>query len=105
MKKSYPGILVGRLGVSTAYNGQGVGTQLIDAIKQYCFKRFPDFVRYLFVDAYNEPTVFGFYRKNDFVEVFSTEEQEKESYRQPPSEPLLTRYMFYDMMQWRNKMM
>ena len=32
-----------------------------------------------------------------------SEEQEKQTYRQMFSEPLQTRYMFYDMMQWRNK--
>ena len=101
--KSYPGILIGRLGVATEFSGQGAGSQLIDFIKFFCLTNFPDFVRYLLVDAYNEPAVIGFYQKNDFALVFSTEEQEKETYRQMKSEPLQTRYMFYDMMQWRNK--
>jgi len=102
--KSYPGILIGRLGVATDFNGQGVGSQLIDIIKGFCLIRFPDFVRYLLVDAYNEPAVIGFYQKSDFALVFSTEEQEKETYRQKPDETLQTRFMFYDMIQWRNKM-
>ena len=102
--KSYPGILIGRLGVSTSFNGQGAGSRLIDFIKFFCFTNFPDFVRYLLVDAYNEPAVIGFYQKNKFTAVFSTEEQEKQSYRHPPSEPLHTRYLFYDMIQWRDKM-
>jgi len=102
--KSYPGILIGRLGVASEFSGQGAGSQLIDIIKDFCLVRFPDFVRYLLVDAYNELSVLGFYQKNDFKTVFSTEEQEKESYKQPPSEPLQTRYMFYDIMQWRNRM-
>ncbi|MCL1944173.1 MAG: GNAT family N-acetyltransferase [Candidatus Azobacteroides sp.] len=102
--KSYPAILIGRLGVATKFSGQGVGSQLIEAIKNFCLINFPDFVRFLLVDAYNEPIVLGFYQKNDFAVVFSTEKQEKEAYRQSPSESLQTRYMFYDMMQWRNKM-
>ena len=102
--KSYPGILIGRLGVSTEFSGQGAGSQLIDIIKDFCLVQFPDFVRYLLVDAYNEHAVIGFYQKNDFKEVFSTEEQEKQSYRQPPAEFLQTRYMFYDMMQWRDRL-
>lgn len=65
---------------------------------------FPDIVRYLLVDAYNEPAIIGFYQKNSFMTVFSTEEQEKEAYQQHSSEILQTRYMFYDMMQWRDKM-
>ena len=102
--KSYPGILIGRLGVATEFNGQGVGSQLISFIKDFCLIKFPDFVRFLLVDAYNEPAVLGFYQKNGFVTVFSTEEQEKEAYRQQPSEILRTRYMFYDMIKWRDKM-
>jgi len=102
--KSYPAILIGRLGVATKFSGQGTGSQLIEAIKNFCFVNFPRFVRYLLVDAYNEPAVIGFYQKNDFITVFSTEEQEKQAYRQQISEVLQTRYMFYDMIQWRNKM-
>ena len=101
--KSYPGILIGRLGVSAKFQGQGAGLQMMDIIKDFCLASFPDFVRFLLVDAYNEPEIVGFYEKNNFATVFSSEEQEKENYRQPPDETLRTRYMFYDMMQWRNK--
>ena len=99
--KSYPAMLIGRLGVATDFNGQGIGSQLIKEIRNFSFIHFPGFVRYLLVDAYNEPAVMKFYRKNDFIEVFSSEEQEKETYKQKPTEPLHTRYMFYDMMHWK----
>jgi len=102
--KSYPGILIGRLGVANEFNGQGVGSQLLDIIKDFCLFNYPDFVRFLLVDAYNEPAVIGFYQKNKFTTVFSTEEQEKETYQQTSSETLQTRYMFYDMIQRRNTM-
>jgi len=102
--KSYPGILIGRLGVATEFNSQGIGSQLIDIIKIFCLTRFPDFVRFLLVDAYNDPAIVAFYQKNKFTPVFSTEEQEKEAYQQTPEEILRTRYMFYDMIQWRDKM-
>jgi len=101
--KSYPAILIGRLGVSTEFSGHGIGSQLMDTIKAYCLMNFPDFVRYLLVDAYNEPDIVTFYQKNKFTPVFSTEEQEKETYNQPSDETLRTRYMFYDMIQWRDK--
>ena len=101
--KSYPGIIIGRLGVATEFNSQGVGSKLIEFIRDFCIANFPDFVRFLLVDAYNEPEVVGFYQKNKFTTVFSTEEHEKENYRQSPSETLRTRYMFYDMLQWRDK--
>ena len=102
--KSYPGILIGRLGVATAFNSQGAGSQLIGFIKFFCLTNFPDFVRYLLVEAYNEPVVISFYEKNDFLTVFSSEEQEKKSYQQTLSESLRTRYMFFDMIKWRDKM-
>jgi len=101
--KSYPGILIGRLGVATQFSGLGTGSQLIEFIKDFCLLQFPDFVRFILVDAYNKPAVLGFYKKNYFTLVFSNEEQEKETYRQSLSEPLQTRYMFYDMMLWRDK--
>jgi len=100
--KSYPGILIGRLGVSKEFGGQGVGSQLIDFIKDFCLINFPNFVRYLLVDAYNEPEVVAFYQKSNFAPVFSTEEQEKNNYKQPLDEALRTRYMFYDMIKWRD---
>jgi len=103
--KSYPALLIGRLGVASEFSGQGIGSQLIDAIKTFCFDQFPDFVRFLLVDAYNEPAVVGFYQKNDFTPVFSTEQQEKETYRQAPAETLQTRYMFFDMILWRDRIM
>jgi len=77
----------------------------MDIIKDFCLSNFPDFVRYLLVDAYNEPAVLRFYQKSNFATVFSTEEQEKQAYHQQPDETLLTRYMFYDMIQWRNRTM
>ena len=103
--KSYPGILIGRLGVAIKFSGQGVGSQLINFIRDFYLIQFPCLSRFLLVDAYNEPDIIGFYQKNKFTTVFSTEEQEKESYKQPPSESLKTRYMFYDMIHWRNKML
>ena len=102
--KSYPAILIGRLGVSKKFSGQGIGSQLMDAIKEFCLIQFPGCVRYLLVDAYNEPAVLGFYQKNDFITVFSTEDQEKKTYGQPPNVTLRTRYMFFDMILWREKL-
>jgi len=103
--KSYPGILIGRLGIATEFSRQGIGSQLLNFIKDICIIQFPDVVRFLLVDAYNESDIISFYTKNKFTPVFSTDEQEKESYQQSENEILQTRYMFYDMIQWRDKMM
>jgi hypothetical protein len=54
------------------------------------------------IDAYNSSSVLDFYQKNDFSTVFSTEEQERRAYKIKPEEVLQTRYLFYDMMRWRD---
>jgi GNAT superfamily N-acetyltransferase len=94
---------VGRLGVSQDFNGQGVGSQLIHLIKGFCIDSYPDFCRFLVIDAYNSPSVLGFYLKNGFSTVFSTEEQERQAYKIKPDEALQTRYLFYDMIRWRDE--
>jgi len=101
--QSYPAFLIGRLGVSTEFGRQGIGTQLMDFVKTYCRANYPDFCRFLIIDAYNEPSILSFYQKNNFSTVFSTEEQEKEAYKIKPEEVLQTRYLFYDMIHWRNR--
>ena len=98
--QSYPAFLVGRLGVSQEFNGQGIGSQLMRYIKAYCLTKYPDFCRFLVIDAYNSPSVLKFYQKNHFLPVFSTEEQERKTYRIKPEEFLQTRYLFYDMIRW-----
>jgi ribosomal protein S18 acetylase RimI-like enzyme len=101
---SYPAFLIGRLGVSTEFGNRGVGSQLLRFIKQFCDINYPSFCRFLLVEAYNEPAVLNFYRKNDFNFVFSTEEQERDYYRRANiPEPLRTRIMFYDMIHWENQ--
>jgi GNAT superfamily N-acetyltransferase len=95
--KSYPAMLIGRLGVSLDFAGQGTGSQLMDFIKSFCFTDQKQRCRFLLVDAYNQPDVLNYYLKNDFGFVFSTEEQEQDYYKRTNTEPLHTRFMFYDM--------
>jgi ribosomal protein S18 acetylase RimI-like enzyme len=101
--ESYPAFLIGRLGVASEFKGHGIGSQLMDLIKDHCIETYPDFCRFLLIDAYNTPSVLGFYQKNDFSTVFSTEEQERKAYKISEDEPLHTRYLFYDMIDWKNK--
>ena len=101
--QTYPAFLIGRLGISVEFSGQGVGSQLLDYIKIYCDNRYPYLVRFLVVDAYNNNHVLSFYQKNDFSFVFSSEEQEKENLKKrvADDEILHTRQMFYDMKRWK----
>jgi len=100
--QSYPAFLIGRLGVTQDFTRQGVGSQLMDFVKTYCLVNYPDFCRFLVIDAYNSPQVLNFYLKSGFSTVFSTEEQERQAYKIKPDEKLDTRYLFYDMLRWRD---
>ena len=102
--KSYPAFLIGRLGVATAFDKQGVGSQLLKFIKLFCSESNPCNCRFLLVDAYNKPEILNFYQKNDFRTVFSTEEQEREYKKLDNSVALRTRYMYYDMIFLKTKM-
>jgi len=102
--KSYPAYLIGRLGVASKFSGMGIGSQLLNFIKLFCFDNYRFSCRFLLVDAYNKPNILSFYQKNGFITVFSTEEQESEYKKINPSTSLNTRYMFFDMINWRNKM-
>ena len=101
--QTYPALLIGRLGVSVEFSGQGIGSQLLDAIKHYCDSQFPYLVRFLVVDAYNKNSVMSYYQKNDFAFVFSSEQQEKENLKKKLTEDevLHSRQMFFDMTRWK----
>jgi GNAT superfamily N-acetyltransferase len=100
--QSYPALLIGRLGVSVEFAGQGIGSQLMEDIKSYCNLRFPHLVRFIVVDAYNSASVLSYYQRNDFFFFFSTEQQEKDNLKKTVAEDenLHTRQMFYDMERW-----
>lgn len=101
--KSYPAVLIGRLGVGTAFRKladeeKSVGDQLMDFIKFW----FTDNAnktgcRFIVVDAYNEEAPLRYYKRNGFEVLFSSEEQEKEYTNQPPEKELLTRLMYFDL--------
>ncbi|MDR3184303.1 MAG: GNAT family N-acetyltransferase [Prevotellaceae bacterium] len=101
--QSYPAFLIGRFGVALTFRGQGIGAQLMDFIKIHCLITYPDFCRFLLIDAYNNSSVLNFYQKNNFSAVFSSEEQERDAYKMNVDEPLRTRYLFFDMIHWKNK--
>ena len=97
--QSYPAMLIGRLGVSTEFVGQSVGTQLMKIIKEFCFDKFKHYVRFLTVDAYNKPEVLNYYEKNDFKFLFLTEEDERQNLKKSINndEQLNSRQMFFDL--------
>lgn len=84
-RSNYPAIKIGRFAVSKEFASQGLGSAIMDAIKQSTNKnsKYSAF-RFLTVDAYL--SAIPFYIKNGFVEMLS--EQENNT----------TRTMYFDML-------
>ena len=107
--RSYPAVLIGRLGVNKNYRmveGEVERTrkQLMDFIKSW----FIDGAnktgcRFIVVDSYNEPKPLRYYVQNDFVSLFSSEEQEKEFTGLKTEDTLITRLMYFDLIVLANK--
>ena len=68
---SYPAVKIGRLAVSIAYRGQGIGTELVSMVKQMLVNKSAlSACRFLTVDAYKE--ALPFYVKNGFKTLVNT---------------------------------
>ncbi len=101
--RSYPAVLIGRLGVNKEFRTiegeeERISKQLMDFIKSW----FIDGAnktgcRFVVVDSYNEFGPLRYYKNNDFIELFSTEEQEKEFTGLRSEDELKTRLMFFDL--------
>lgn len=102
--KSFPAILIGRMGVDVTFAKQGVGSQVMDFIKSYSLLEFKSRCRFLLVDAYNNEKALAFYQRNEFWFVFSTPEQEKEYYAREGNHELKTRFMCFDLIRWKNRL-
>jgi len=102
--RRYPGVLIGRLGVSRDFAGQGIGSETLQFIKGWFFSSSNKTgCRFVIVDAVNEPQVIAFYEKNDFHCLFSSEEQEFLYTGGKKGQPvfLTTRLMYYDLLEMR----
>ena len=81
--RSYPAVLIGRLGVSKSFQGQGlnVGTQLMNALKYWFVdENNKAACRYMLVDAYNKDSTIHYYLKNGFKLLYKTEQSEKDAF-------------------------
>lgn len=81
--KSFPGVKIGRLGVSLPYQGKGLGKEIINYIKIFFLEKNKTGCRYILVDSYKSAV--NFYKKNGFE--FLTEGDEKDE----------TRLMYFDL--------
>ena len=53
--------------------------------------------RYVVVDAYNTSSVLSFYEKNEFKYLYTTEEEERETFGLAEGEHLNSRMMYFDL--------
>ena len=101
--RSYPAVLIGRLGVHKDYRNiegeeDNIGKQLMDFIKSWFIDgNNKTGCRFIVVDSYNEPRALRYYAKNGFVGLFSSEEQEKDFTGLPEEAVLTSRLLFFDL--------
>ncbi len=101
--RSYPAVLIGRLGVNKDFrhltgDEKSIGDQLMDFIKSWFIdKANKTGCRFIVVDSYNEFIPLRYYKRNGFVELFSSEAQEKEYTNFPKKSPLTTRLLYFDL--------
>ncbi len=96
--KSYPSVLVGRLGVSKNHRKLGIGGELMDFIKAWFISPSNKTgCRFIVVDAYNSKSVLNYYEKNGFRYLFNTEKEEIEYIGLDEGAKLDSRIMFFDL--------
>ena len=96
--RSYPAVLIGRIGVACDLRGYNIGSQIVEYIKMWFVSHNnKSGCRYIVVDAYNSPKVLSFYEKNDFKYLYSTEEEEKATFGLSDGEHLNSRMMYFDL--------
>ena len=98
--RSYPAVLIGRLGVNKTYQGKGlsIGTQLMDVLKYWFVdENNKAACRYMLVDAYNTQSTIHYYSKNGFKPLYRTEQSEKEAFGISDSNLLKSRIFFFDL--------
>ncbi len=98
--RSYPAVLIGRLGVDEHFQGEGrfVGTQILDILKDwFTDENNKTGCRFMVVDAHNHPRTLHFYEQNGFKFLHKTEDEEREYYHIPMDEPIHTRLMYFDL--------
>lgn len=98
--RSYPAVLIGRLGVDRKFQGQGlkIGTQLLELLKYWFLDESNKAAcRYLLVDAYNSERTLCFYERNGFKMLYKTEEREREAFHVERDRQLNSRIMYFDL--------
>lgn len=102
--RRYPAVLIGRLGINADFARRGIGSELMDFIKAWFIDEGNKTgCRFVIVDAYNEEKTLGYYKKNGFIPLFSSESQEAQNTGFDKDTKLRTRLMYYDLISLSTK--
>ena len=95
--RSYPAVLIGRIGINIEFQGKQIGSQLIKFIKDW-FRAEDNKTgcRFIVVDAYNTSRTLKFYERNGFRFIHKTEDEEK-IYYHINDDLITTRLMYFDL--------
>lgn len=83
----FPAVKITRLGVCATFHRMGVGSDLLDVVKRFFLADNRTGCRFITVDAYRDAV--GFYERNDFARMLTTESEDPDA----PTVPL-----FFDLM-------
>jgi GNAT superfamily N-acetyltransferase len=81
-----PAVKIGRLATAIDFQGSGVGSEVLDFLKNWFTSGNKTGCRFIIVDAYNNPRAVNFYKKNGFSFLLNTDGAQK------------TRLMIFDLM-------
>ena len=102
--RSYPALLIGRLGVDVRYHGLGLGSQTLDFIMRlYLHPDREGLCRFVIVEAVNRPETIRFYERNGLNLLYSSEREELSSLNTWIGGALRTRMMYCDLKLWRDR--
>ncbi len=90
---SYPAVKIGRLGVDKSFQSQGLGTMIVDYIKQLFITNNRTGCKFITVDAYDKEKTLNFYERNGFKYLLKSDEDNKERKLTPHN----TKLMYYDL--------
>ena len=98
--RSYPAVLIGRLGVNKDFKGRGIGKELMNFIKSWFIDaNNKTGCRFIVVDAYNEQAPINYYQNNGFKFLFGDETQEKMYTGISIERDIKTRLMYFDLIE------
>ena len=86
--KTFPAVKIGRIGVAKDYQGQGIGSMLLDMVAELMCIDNRTGCRFITLDAYNRENVISFYEKNGFQRLLP-EEKTKNRHTIPMFKDLL----------------